>query len=611
MSDIVLPDAAKMPAGSGSLWRWIGFFMRPYWKIFAGFFAFRVARYTVLSMMPFIIGYTINAFEKGWAFDDPHRLILHVGGFLLLYGFCLVSIIAFYREARMEDCLSRSVTLFSVRHMNALPLAWHEAQGSGGKLQRIMTARSSIRQMYNIYKWTAIPFTAGILAIIFSVVMIDAPKSFLLLYFGFIVTFCWTAAWMARPIPELHNRHNIFLEKLMSGVYEFVSAVRTVKAFHMGGYIEREARRLEWDGHTAMSAVFRATLFKWMILNLVGFFWLALFVGVCALGIFKGWLTTGAFATIFFLAQNLWHRLEEITYMQDEFLQARNGFMRLTETLNSPPVTYDHEPLLDMPAAWGEISLRDVGFAYAGVDGKAPPALYGIDLTIRRGERIALVGRSGAGKSTLVKILMKQMEPTAGDITIGAAPLRNMRTADWLSRIGFVPQDVELFNMSIRENILLEQAQEDCAGRYETALRHAALDQLIASLPQGDQTMVGERGIKLSGGQRQRLGIARALVRDADFIIFDEATASLDSLSEQIIQSALTSAFAGRTMVIIAHRLSTVRFADRIVVMEDGRIAEQGTFDELISAGGKFAAMWAMQSSGFVDGEPARESACG
>lgn len=608
MQKILLPEAGDMPVQSDSLWRWLGFFLKPYWKTFAVFLGFRIVRYTLIAMMPFMIGFTINAFEKGWGFEEPVKLGLIVGAYLAAFGGCLLSILLFAREAGAEDRLIRSMTLFSVRHMNALPLTWHEAQGSGGKLQRVMTARSSIKQIYNIYKWTAVPFTASVAAIVLSIVMIDAPAGFLGLYAGFIASFFAVAAIMARPIPALHNRHNVFLEKLMSGVYEFVSAVRTVKAFDMGGYIAREAARLESDGHSAMTDVFRATYLKWTVLNMVGFFWLAAFVSSCVLGIYQGWLTTGAFATIFFLAQNLWNRLEEIVYMQDEFLQARNGFMRLTETLKTPPVSYDHAPLRPLPSAWKTLSFHGVDFVYTGGLDKAPPALREITLTLRRGEKIALVGRSGAGKSTFVKLLMKQMEPTQGAIRIDGTDLKNIPSREWLGHIGFVPQEVELFNMTIRENILLDR---DAAGNeeaYASALKHAALDRLIETLPQGDDTPVGERGIKLSGGQRQRLGIARALVRDADLIIFDEATASLDSLSEQIIQDALTTAFAGRTMVIIAHRLSTVRFADRIVVLEDGRIAEHGRFDELIAAKGKFAAMWELQSAGFVDGEPEKEN---
>lgn len=608
MSDkILFPDHARMPLGSKTLWPWIGFFLLPYWRVFATFFAFRVVRYTMLSMMPFIIGYTINAFDQGWAFENPKKLALIVGGFLCGFGLCLSSIMLFITEARAEDRMIRGMTLFSIRHMNALPLPWHEAQGSGGKLQRVMMARSSVKQMYNIYKWTLVPFTASVLAIVMSIVMLDAPGFFLLMFAGFICTFFATGLFMARKIPELHNRHNVFLEKLMSGVYEFVSAVRTVKAFHMGHYIDREARRLEWDGHKAMTDVFRATYWKWTVLNLLGFIWLASFIVMCTLGVYHHSLTTGAFATIFFMANTLWGRLEEIVYMQDEFLQARNGFMRLTETLKSPQISYDHAPLLPLDPAWKTLSFRQVDFSYAGTDGAAPPALHDITLEIGRGEKIALVGRSGAGKSTFIKLLMKQVEPTQGVILIDNTDLRNIPTAAWLEKIGFVPQDVELFNMSIRDNILLDREYEGNEETYARAMKHAALDQLMTTLPQGDETMIGERGIKLSGGQRQRLGIARALVRDADLIVFDEATASLDSLSEQVIQNALGSVFSNRTMLIIAHRLSTVRFADRIIVMEGGRIVEEGKFDELIARSGKFAAMWALQSSGFVDGEPEKE----
>lgn len=606
---ILFPDSTKMPVTSDSLWRWLGFFLTPYWKTFTVFLGFRIVRYTALSMMPFIIGYTINAFDKGWAFEEPLKLAAILGGYLFVFGLCLSSIMLFIREAKCEDRLIRSMTLFSVRHMNGLPLPWHEAQGSGGKLQRVMTARSSLKQIYNIYKWTAVPFTASVIAIIFSILMLDAPPFFLLMYAGFIATFFATGLYMARKIPELHNRHNKFLEKLMSGVYEFVSAVRTVKAFHMGNYIDREARKLEWDGHLAMSDVFRATYLKWTVLNMLGFVWLTGFVIVCTLGIYQHWLTTGAFAAIFFMANSLWNRLEEIVYMQDEFLQARNGFMRLTETLKAPQISYDHPPLLPLPQHWKTLSFRQVDFAYAGNsdDGKAPPALKNITLDIARGEKIALVGRSGAGKSTFIKLLMKQVEPVAGNILLNQTGLNHIPSAAWLEKIGFVPQEVELFNMSIRDNILLDRPYDENIEAYNIALKHAALDQLMTSLPQGDATMVGERGIKLSGGQRQRLGIARALVRDADVIIFDEATASLDSLSEQVIQNALSSAFAHKTMVIIAHRLSTVRFADRIIVLEDGRIAEEGHFEDLIARGGKFATMWALQSAGFVDGEPEQE----
>lgn len=599
-----------MPVGSSNFFKWAWFFLEPYRKTFILFFSFRVVRYTVLSLTPLIIGYIINAFENGWAFQHPQKLFSIVAGYLILCAAANLSILLFLTEAKMEDRAIRGLTLFSVRHMNGLPLSWHESQGSGGKLQRVMTARSSMKQMYAIYKWSLIPFLGGIIAIFLSIAMMKAPFFFLLMYAGFIVTFLAAGIYTARKIPELHNRHNILNEKLMAGVYEFVSAVRTVKAFHMGDYIDREARQREAAGHGAMTHVFRATYTKWGILNTIGFLWTSAFILAGVNGIYHEWLSVGTFAALYFMADNLWHRLEEMVYMQDQFLESRNGFMRLTETLKTPSVTHDHAPIHELPENWRQIAFCHVDFAYAS-DGKSPPALHKVDLTFRRGEKIALVGRSGAGKSTLVKLLMKQVEPSSGAMMIDDVGLKHIASAEWLGRIGFVPQDVELFNMNIRENILLDIPFEGNEGIYSAALKQAALDGLVDTLPMGDQTMVGERGIKLSGGQRQRLGIARALVRRSDIIIFDEATASLDSLSEQVIQDALSSAFHGKTMIIIAHRLSTVRFADRIVVLEGGHVVEQGTFDDLVRAGGKFSTMWELQSAGFVDGEPMREAATG
>lgn len=594
--DIRLPDAAKMPSGSSSFLRWIWYFLAPYKATFLTFSVIRAVRFIILSLLPLAIGKTIDAFDKGWAFEDPWKIILFMAGYMAMYGAALLSIRVFARESAMQDRLIRGMTLFSIAHMNKLPLHWHEAQGSGGKMQRIMTARNSIKQLYNIYKWTVIPFVGSLIGIVASVIAIDAPFYFMLMYIGFGMTF-FAAAWATgRPLPELHNKHNKLLERLLSGVYEFVSSVRTVRAFHMQDYIERRAQIAEGEGHEAMRGVFRAIFRKWSILNMTGFFWMALFVALCIAGIFKGAMTTGAFATVFFLAHSLWTMLENMVFMQDEFYEHRNGVMRLTETLTATPHDYDLSPPAPMPADWRSVSFDNVSFVY---EGKEAQALRDINLTLKRGEKIALVGRSGAGKSTLVKLMMKQMIPQDGAIRVGGTDLRFIQSGAWLAQIGYVPQDVELFNMSIRDNILLDRREDIDDEAYTAALEQAALTEFVKSLPEKDDTIVGERGVRLSGGQRQRLGIARALVRGAQIIIFDEATSALDSMSEQSIQQAIENTFAGHTVVLIAHRLSTVRHVDRILVLEDGRVVEEGSFDELLQKGGSFAHMWSLQSGGF------------
>lgn len=468
---IVLPPVEKMPVGSDSFFRWIGFFLMPYRITFWSYLAFRIFRYTIISLVPLMIGLLINGFEKGWAYNEPGKLIWMTGGFLTVYALTQLSIFVFIKEAKMEDRVIRGLTLFSVRHINALPLVWHESQGSGSKLQRIMQARNSLKQIYMVYKWSAVPFIASLLAIGLSIHTMDVPPFFYALFAGFTLSFMVVGYYSARPIPELHNKHNIILEKLMSGVYEFVSAVRTVKAFHMGEYIESEARRFEEDGHIAMTRVYRATYMKWVVLNMTGIFWIGCFVIACVMGVYHYWLSTGAFAMIFFQASNLWNRLEEMVYMQDQFMESRNGFMRLTETLKAPRVQYDIAPLQSLPANWSNLNFNHIDFAYPGGGDDAPPALHDINLNIARGEKIALVGRSGAGKSTFVKLLMKQVPPTSGKIIIDSTGLDHIPSNEWLEKIGFVPQDIELFNMSIRDNIMLDAEYE---GNEPSIKRHCS-----------------------------------------------------------------------------------------------------------------------------------------
>lgn len=594
---ILLPAPEDMPRDSNGFFRWLGFFLKPYARTLLLFFGIRVFRYAVLYVLPLAIGLVIKAFETGWAFDHPQQLILGVGAYMALYLVTLFSIGIFIGESTAQDKMIRGMTMFSIRHINSLPLDWHESQGSGGKLQRVMTARSSLKGLIDIYKWSIVPFIGAILAIGFSVAVMEAPAWFMLLYLGFSASFIGVAFYVARPLPELHNRHNALLEKLLSGVYEFVSAVRTVKSFNMARYIEERANEYETEGHGAWRTVLKTIFRKWMALNTIAGLWMCIFLAVCISGVYSAALSIGAFATLFYLAYDLWKTLENLVYIQDQYIEYRAGFMRLTETLKARARALDLAPVQPLARDWRILSLDGVDFNYG--DGKSH-ALTCITLSIRRGEKVALVGPSGAGKSTLAKLLMKQMWPESGTIAVDATDLRHVSSEDWLGQIGIVPQDVELFNMSIRDNILLDRVDTIDETAYRAALHQAALDSFIDSLPDGDATLIGERGIKLSGGQRQRLGIARALVRQAELIIFDEATSSLDSLSEQAIQEAIEKSFAGKTLVVIAHRLSTVRHVDRIFVLQEGRLAEQGGFRDLVKKNGTFARMWALQSDSFA-----------
>jgi subfamily B ATP-binding cassette protein MsbA len=249
--------------------------------------------------------------------------------------------------------------------------------------------------------------------------------------------------------------------------------------------------------------------------------------------------------------------------------------------------------------ARGEIELEGVSLRYAQADSSeaAPPfALQDVSLHVRAGETVALVGPSGAGKTSLVNLLPRFLDPTAGEIRLDGVPLRQWELGALRRQFAFVSQDVVLFNDTVAANVALGAPLD--AARLRAALEGAYLMGFVQGLPQGVDTPVGHNGSQLSGGQRQRLAIARALYKDAPLLILDEATSALDSESERHVQAALEVLMRGRTTLVIAHRLSTIEHADRVVVLEAGRVAEHGTHAQLLAAGGLYARLHAIQFRG-------------
>jgi ATP-binding cassette subfamily B protein len=270
---------------------------------------------------------------------------------------------------------------------------------------------------------------------------------------------------------------------------------------------------------------------------------------------------------------------------------------QFTELLLDPPVVNDPvEPAVPAFRHTG-VELHGVTFRYPN---RSEPLFRGLDLRIEAGQKVGLVGPSGGGKSTLTRLLLRFADVDGGTITIGGQDIARLRQADVRSQIAYVPQDPLMFHRTLRDNIAfgrLDATDEEIRAAAEAA--HAI--EFIEAMPKGFDTLVGERGIKLSGGQRQRLAIARAIVRQAPILVFDEATSSLDSESEGLIQRALLTLMADRTAIVIAHRLSTVRAMDRLVVLADGAVVEDGTHDALLSTPhGTYATLWQKQSGGFL-----------
>jgi ATP-binding cassette subfamily B protein len=366
----------------------------------------------------------------------------------------------------------------------------------------------------------------------------------------------------------------------------------TVKSF---GAEAREAEVIRIESDDYRRANHRAIRLSSAFIPLIR---MAIVVGFIATLVYGGFLavegdvlSVGEYSVMVFLTQRLLWPLTRVGETFDLYQRAMASTARILDVVDTEPTILDGPAPLSVSHGAGHVCFTGVGFAY----GARPPALQGLDLDIPEGRTTAVVGATGSGKTTLVKLLLRFYEPDTGSITIDGVPIETVGLADLRAAIGLVSQDTYLFHGTVGDNIAY--GRPDAAATEIVAAAEAAeVHRFVEQLPDGYDTVIGERGQKLSGGQRQRLAIARAVIKDPAILVLDEATSSVDNETEAAIQRSLARISVGRTTLVIAHRLSTVRHADRIHVMTDGEVAESGTHDELVAAGGQYASLWSVQT---------------
>jgi subfamily B ATP-binding cassette protein MsbA len=375
---------------------------------------------------------------------------------------------------------------------------------------------------------------------------------------------------------------------------EAISQIRTVQSF------TREPMERARYGERILGSV-RAALVRAKVRGMFfGVLTFSTFGGIVfvlwqgGLLVLEGSLTAGALVSFLLYTITIAAAIGALASFFSAYQEAVGAAERVFELLEtSSPIADPPEPSTLLHPVRGEVAFEGVWFRYRD-DPEAPWTLCGIDLSVASGEVVALVGPSGAGKTTLVSLLPRFWDVTEGAIRVDGVDVRELRLAELRGAIGIVPQEPALFSGTIRENIVYGRPAAS-PGEVESAAVAAHAHEFIARLPQGYDTVVGERGVKLSGGQRQRIAIARALLKDPAVLILDEATSNLDTESERLIEDAMEKLLAGRTTLIIAHRLSTVRRADRLVVLDHGRIVEEGTHSALLASGGLYARLYRRQ----------------
>ncbi len=473
-------------------------------------------------------------------------------------------------------------------HIGRLPVAFYDENRTGTLVARIMTDVEGVR---NLVGTGLIEFVGGILtAVIAFCILIRISTRMTVLTFCILLIFGLILQKAFKTIRPIFRERARINAEVTGRLTESLGGVRVVKGYHaekseanvFAGGVERLLKNVI-SSITAQSLM---TLSSTMVLGVVGA--LVMYMGAREISAHR--LDVGGYVEYTMLLAFMVAPIVQLVNIGTQLTEALAGLDRTTEILNESEEDSEPDRTVAISTIQGDVTFRDVTFAYD--PGK--PVLHGISFESRPGTVTALVGSSGSGKSTIISLICGFHTATGGQVLIDGIDLATIRLSSFRQQLGVVLQETFLFDGSIRENILFSRpnATEE---QLTNACRIARVDEFAERFPEAYDTIVGERGVKLSGGQRQRISIARAILADPRILILDEATSSLDSESEALIQSGLNFLMQGRTTFVIAHRLSTIRRADQILVIEQGRIVERGTHESLYQLQGRYYDLYTRQ----------------
>ncbi len=594
---ITLPEYSTAPPTGKSAWAWFRFFLKPNQAEYNFCLLFNLIRQTFFRSQPFFLGILVGWVESGSLAENPMLAVIWMAIYAVTSFLAYCSIIYLLPKAGIVmDKLSKHVSLYGFQHYLNLSESWHENRASGEKLQRLLKARDTSFVLLENILWHLIQFPAIALSVFLSVIILDAGWYYIILFYAMISSYIWiahsTGSWLKSRFEDFYKTQ----EQVVGGVYEFLTSTSTVRFFNLKRHILEKAGHYETINHESRTRLFKTSARRWFALDCTALFWILSIIGLSTYEVMHDGMSITAYTAIIFTTVSIWFEIEVFAILYAAMVDQWEGFKRLTEILNQEPTIKDRADAKDLQTRSASLSFENVRFEYQS----EANVLQDLSLHINAGEKIGLIGPSGAGKSTLIKLIMRFYDVDSGTVNIDGQNIQSLTQHSIQHHIAVIPQDIVLFNHSLMENIRYGRLDASDSDVINAAKRAHAFD-FIEKLPDGFGTIVGERGVKLSGGQRQRIAIARAILKDAPILILDEATSALDSESEKLLQSSLEELMQGKTVIAVAHRLSTIHKMDRLIVMDQGRIIEDGSHDKLMSdENGLYNKLWTMQSGGFL-----------
>lgn len=532
-----------------------------------------------------------QSFVADFGISDPFNQLLLLGA-LTIAVWGLESLFEFFLLIlwrNLAQNLQHDLRLDAYGHMQDLDMAWFE-DASTGKLVAILN--DDVNQLERFLDGGA----NALIQVATSIITVGAVFFYIspqiaVMAFTPIPVIILGAFWFQRRAQPLYANVREKVGLLATRLANNIAGIATIKSFTRERYELAQLERESLEYATANRGAIRISSAFIPIIRmaiLAGFVATLVYGGKLTL---DGELNAGAYSVLVFLTQRLLWPLTRLAETVDLFERAMASTRRILNLIETPVHTRSGSIALPIEQVRGELTFEDVSFAYSN----GAKVLHGINLQVAPGETIAVVGQTGSGKSTLMKLLLRFYAPTGGSVKLDGIDLAELQLPGLRAAFGLVSQDVFLFHGSVAENIAYGRINAGMA-EIEAAARAAEAHDFIQQLPQGYDTIVGERGQKLSGGQRQRVSIARAVLKDPPVLILDEATSAVDNETEAAIQRSMKVITQGRTTLVVAHRLSTIVNADRIYVLDQGRIAEQGSHAELLADDGIYAALWRVQA---------------